>query len=155
MQLNWQCNYFNELGTGELYAILQLRNDVFVIEQNCVYQDADNKDLASYHLMGWDGDSLACYCRILPPGISYTEASIGRVVCSPAYRNAGAGSELMKRAIIHTLAQFDCNTIRISAQLYLQKFYELLGFIKVSETYLEDDIPHIEMLLSKGDFASE
>ena len=149
MQLNWKYNSFNELGLAELYSILQLRNEVFVVEQNCVYQDADNKDALSYHLSGWDANTLVAYCRILPPGISYPEASIGRVVTSPAYRNNGCGLELMKEAIIQTLAQFECNAIKISAQLYLQKFYEQLGFIQVSETYLEDNIPHIEMLLSR------
>ena len=114
-----------------------------------MYQDTDNKDALSYHLSGWDGNTLVAYCRILPPGISYPEASIGRVVASPAYRNTGCGRELMKEAIIRTQAQFDCNAIKISAQLYLQKFYEKLGFIQVSETYLEDNIPHIEMILSK------
>ena len=149
MQLNWKFNFFNELGVDELYTILQLRNEVFVVEQNCVYQDADNKDAASYHLTGWEGNTLAAYCRILPPGLSYSEASIGRVVSSPAYRNTGCGRELMNEAILRTLAQFDCNTIRISAQLYLKKFYEQLGFTQVSETYMEDNIPHIEMLLTR------
>ena len=149
MQLKWKYNFFTELGVDELYTILQLRNEVFVVEQNCVYQDADNKDAASYHLTGWEGNTLAAYCRILPPGLSYSEASIGRVVSSPAYRNTGCGRELMNEAILRTLAQFDCNTIRISAQLYLKKFYEQLGFTQVSETYMEDNIPHIEMLLTR------
>jgi ElaA protein len=149
MQLKWKLNYFKELSTEELYTILQLRNEVFVVEQNCVYQDADSKDSISFHLSGWDGVNLVAYCRILPPGVSYTEASIGRVVSSPQYRNKGYGKQLMNEAIIHTLAQFECNTIKISAQLYLQKFYEQLGFIKLSDSYLEDNIPHIEMLFSR------
>jgi ElaA protein len=149
MQLKWKLNYFKELSTEELYTILQLRNEVFVVEQNCVYQDADNKDSISFHLSGWDGVNLVAYCRILPPGVSYTEASIGRVVSSPQYRNKGYGKQLMNEAIIHTLAQFECNTIKISAQLYLQKFYEQLGFVKLSDSYLEDNIPHIEMLFSR------
>ncbi len=149
MQLKWKLNYFKELSTEELYTILQLRNEVFVVEQNCVYQDADNKDSISFHLSGWDGGNLVAYCRILPPGVSYTEASIGRVVSSPQYRNKGYGKQLMNEAIIHTLAQFECNTIKISAQLYLQKFYEQLGFVKLSDSYLEDNIPHIEMLFSR------
>jgi ElaA protein len=148
MQLKWKLNYFKELSTEELYTILQLRNEVFVVEQNCVYQDADSKDSISFHLSGWDGVNLVAYCRILPPGVSYTEASIGRVVSSPQYRNKGYGKQLMNEAIIHTLAQFECNTIKISAQLYLQKFYEQLGFVKLSDSYLEDNIPHIEMLFS-------
>jgi ElaA protein len=149
MQLKWKLNYFKELSTEELYTILQLRNEVFVVEQNCVYQDADSKDSISFHLSGWDGVNLVAYCRILPPGVSYTEASIGRVVSSPQYRNKGYGKQLMNEAIIHTLAQFECNTIKISAQLYLQKFYEQLGFVKLSDSYLEDNIPHIEMLFSR------
>ena len=149
MQLKWKLNYFKELSTDELYTILQLRNEVFVVEQNCVYQDADSKDSISFHLSGWDGVNLVAYCRILPPGVSYTEASIGRVVSSPQYRNKGYGKQLMNEAIIHTLAQFKCNTIKISAQLYLQKFYEQLGFVKLSDSYLEDNIPHIEMLFSR------
>ncbi len=149
MQLKWKLNYFKELSTEELYTILQLRNEVFVVEQNCIYQDADSKDSISFHLSGWDGVNLVAYCRILPPGVSYTEASIGRVVSSPQYRNKGYGKQLMNEAIIHTLAQFECNTIKISAQLYLQKFYEQLGFIKLSDSYLEDNIPHIEMLFSR------
>ena len=149
MQLKWKLNYFKELSTEELYTILQLRNEVFVVEQNCVYQDADNKDSISFHLSGWNGVNLVAYCRILPPGVSYTEASIGRVVSSPQYRNRGYGKQLMNEAIIHTLAQFECNTIKISAQLYLQKFYEQLGFVKLSDSYLEDNIPHIEMLFSR------
>jgi ElaA protein len=149
MQLKWKLNYFKELSTEELYTILQLRNEVFVVEQNCVYQDADSKDSISFHLSGWDGVNLVAYCRILPPGVSYTEASIGRVVSSPQYRNKGYGKQLMNEAIIHTLAQFSCKTIKISAQLYLQKFYEQLGFVKLSDSYLEDNIPHIEMLFSR------
>lgn len=149
MQLKWKLNYFKELSTEELYTILQLRNEVFVVEQNCVYQDADGKDSISFHLSGWDGGNLVAYCRILPPGVSYKEASIGRVVSSPQYRNKGYGKQLMNEAIIHTLAQFECNTIKISAQLYLQKFYEQLGFVKMSDSYLEDNIPHIEMLFSR------
>ena len=117
MQLKWKLNYFKELSTDELYTILQLRNEVFVVEQNCIYQDADSKDSISFHLSGWDGVNLVAYCRILPPGVSYTEASIGRVVSAPQYRNKGYGKQLMNEAIIHTLAQFECNTIQISAQL--------------------------------------
>jgi len=149
MQLKWKFNCFKELNVDELYAILQLRNEVFVVEQNCIYQDADSKDSISFHLSGWDENKLVAYCRILPPGVSYKEASIGRVVSSPQYRNKGYGKELMNEAIIHTLKEFNCNTIRISAQLYLQNFYEQLSFVQVSDSYLEDNIPHIEMLYSR------
>lgn len=149
MELNWQLKKFDDLSVAELYAILQLRNEVFVLEQNCPYQDADNKDQKSLHFMGWDNDTLVAYTRIIPKGISYSEASIGRVVTNPKYRGTGAGKQLMQLSINHTLSQFNCNTIKIGAQLYLKKFYEQLGFVKCSDEYLEDNIPHIEMLLTK------
>jgi ElaA protein len=148
MQLHWKYNSFNELNAVELYAILQLRNKVFVVEQNCVYQDADNKDYDSFHLCGWDGKNLVAYCRILPKGISYTEASIGRVVTCPSYRNAGWGRVLMNLAIEKTVKQFNSDKIIISAQYYLTTFYKSLGFVQTSEIYLEDNIPHIEMLFT-------
>lgn len=149
MELEWKLKKFDALSNRELYAILQLRNEVFVVEQNCPYQDADNKDQESLHFMGWDGNTLAAYTRIIPQGISYTEASIGRVVTSPGYRGSGAGKQLMELSIQHTLKQFNCTRIKIGAQLYLKKFYEGLGFVQCSGQYLEDNIPHIEMLLSK------
>lgn len=148
MELTWRFCSFEELTTTELYAIMQLRNEVFVVEQNCVYQDADSKDIACFHLAGWDGKNLIAYCRILPPGISYEEASIGRVVTSPAYRRTGSGRVLMETAITKTSQQFSCDKITISAQLYLKSFYESLGFIQKSDPYLEDNIPHIEMQFS-------
>jgi ElaA protein len=145
MELNWKYSAFDELNVAELYAMMQLRNEVFVVEQNCVYQDADDKDLKSFHLAGWDGNKLVAYCRILPPGVSYPDASIGRVVTSPAYRKTGSGRSLMLKAIVKTLSQFTCSKITISAQFYLTKFYESLGFTASGEIYLEDNIPHIEM----------
>lgn len=150
MELNWILKKFEELTPAELYAIMQLRNEVFVVEQNCVYQDADNKDLKSFHFMGWDGDTLVAYTRLLPQGVSYADASsIGRVVSSPKYRATGAGRALMQLSIRHTFSLFDCDIIRIGAQLYLKKFYESLGFTQSSEMYLEDNIPHIEMVMTK------
>ena len=149
MQLNWIFKKFDELTAVELYAIMQLRNEVFVVEQNCVYQDADDKDQHCRHLCGWDAKKLVAYTRIIPPGISYTEASIGRVVTSPAYRATGAGRELMKESISITCSQFNCTQIKIGAQVYLTKFYESLGFVQSSSQYLEDGIPHIEMILTK------
>ena len=149
MQLNWVFKKFDDLTVTELYAILKLRSEVFVIEQNCIYQDADDKDQVSWHLTGWDGEILVAYTRIIPPGISYAEASIGRVVTSPKYRKTGVGRQLMQASIKRTFDQFDCSSIKIGAQVYLTKFYESLGFIQSSEPYLEDDIPHITMKLSK------
>ncbi len=149
MQITWILKKFTELTTAELYAIMQLRNEVFVVEQNCVYQDADDKDQSSLHFCGWEGSKLVAYTRIIPPGISYPEASIGRVVTSPAYRNTGAGRTLMKKSIELTFNNFGCTQIKIGAQVYLTKFYSSLGFIQSSEEYLEDGIPHIEMILNK------
>jgi ElaA protein len=143
--LQWKYKSFEELTTTELYMIMQLRMEIFSVEQNCVYQDADNKDVKSFHLAAWDNDKLVAYCRILPPELSFKEASIGRVIAASAYRKSGIGRELMKRAIETTLQQFKCRQITIGAQLYLKKFYESLGFLQISDTYLEDGIPHIEM----------
>ena len=149
MTFHWTLKKFAELTPVELYRILQLRNEVFVVEQNCPYQDADNKDLAAHHFMGWDGDTLVAYTRLIPPGISYDEASIGRVVSSPKYRGTGAGRALMELSIQNTLIIFNCNTIKIGAQLYLHQFYTSLGFMQCSDEYLEDNIPHIEMIFTK------
>jgi len=149
MQLTWVFKKFDELSATEMYAIMQLRNEVFVVEQNCVYQDADGKDQVSWHLTGWDGENLAAYTRIIPPGTSYKEASIGRVVTSPRYRGTGAGRELMKLSISKAFSQFHCTEIKIGAQLYLTRFYQSLGFSQTGPEYLEDGIPHIEMTLTK------
>ncbi|MEO6253415.1 MAG: GNAT family N-acetyltransferase [Ferruginibacter sp.] len=149
MPLNWILKEFVELTTAELYAIMQLRNEVFVVEQNCVYQDADGKDQLSMHFCGWDGEVLAAYTRIIPPGISYAQASIGRVVTAQAYRNTGTGRKLMEESIKHTLSLFNTDSIKIGAQVYLTTFYQSLGFIQCSGAFLEDGIPHIEMILNK------
>ena len=144
----WIYKQFDDLTPSELYAILQLRNEVFVVEQRCVFQDADDKDQPSYHLMGWENNKLMAYARLVPPGIAYKEASIGRVVTSPAARRSGAGRELMQVAIAACKKLFAINTIRIGAQLYLKNFYGSLGFFPKGEIYLEDGIEHIQMLLS-------
>jgi len=144
-QLNWTCKRFDALTVAELYAILQLRNAVFSVEQHCIYQDADDKDQPAYHLCGWDGTILAAYCRLLPSGISYTHTSIGRVVTAPEYRKGGYGREMMQLAVQKTVALFHDDVIIISAQAYLQRFYESIGFKQTSEPYLEDGIPHIQM----------
>ena len=149
MSLTWIIKEFSQLSPTELYAIIRLRNEVFVIEQNCIYQDADNKDQASLHLCGWTNNELVAYTRLMPPGLSYEECSIGRVVTSPAHRKTGAGRELMQVSIEKTFSEFNTDTIKIGAQLYLKKFYESLGFVQCSDQYLEDGIPHILMLLCK------
>lgn len=144
--IKWILKKFAELSSQELYVIMQLRNEVFVVEQHCVYQDADNKDLDAYHLMGLKDGKLLAYTRIIPPGIAYAEPSIGRVVTSPSIRKTGLGKELMKVSITKANLLFGQLPIKIGAQLYLQNFYTSLGFHTTSDTYLEDNIPHIEMV---------
>jgi len=145
MQLQFKIKRFNELSTQELYETLQVRSEVFVVEQNCVYQDVDGKDQKAIHVLGYYQDDLAAYCRLFPAGDYFEEASIGRVIVSPKHRDKKLGHELMQTAIEAVQKEFNQTNITISAQLYLQKFYESHGFIKTSEMYLEDDIPHIEM----------
>jgi ElaA protein len=142
----WTLKQFDELTAKELYLILQLRNEVFIVEQNCPYQDLDNKDLYAFHLMGMKEDKLLAYSRLLAPGISYSESSIGRVVSSPAARKSGMGKKLMKESIVQIKNLFQTDTIRIGAQLYLKNFYDSFGFIQEGDIYLEDNIPHIIML---------
>ena len=144
--ITWNCKKFDELTTRELYAIIQLRNEVFVVEQNCVYQDADDIDLSSFHFMGWQEDRLAAYTRIIPPGVVYAQVSIGRVVTSPIERRTGLGRELMKLSIQQVYELFGNLPIRIGAQQYLQTFYITMGFQIEGETYLLDGIEHIEMV---------
>ena len=147
--IRWQLKSFHELTAAELYAIMRLRAEVFIVEQNCPYQDADGKDLKSHHLMGYDaGDGLVAFSRLLPPGVSYAEASIGRVVSSPKVRRTGAGRELMKQSLLEMEKLFGKGPVRIGAQAYLRKFYEDFGFVQEGEEYLEDGIPHIIMLRS-------
>ncbi len=138
--------FFDALTPLELYTIMRLRNEVFVVEQQCIYQDADKKDPSCHHLMIWDGDVLAAYARLLPKGLAYEQMSIGRVISSPDHRRKGAGKLLLTHAIeaCHTL--FGEGPIHIGAQLYLQKFYESFRFVQTSGVYLEDDIEHIEMI---------
>ena len=144
--INWILKPFAELTPYELYSILQLRNEVFIVEQNCPYQDLDYKDLKSWHLMGIEEDKLKAYSRLLAPGISYSESSIGRIVSSPAARKTGMGKKLVKESIEQIKNLFKTDTIRIGAQLYLKAFYESFGFVQDGDIYLEDNIPHIIML---------
>jgi ElaA protein len=146
MQIRWILKRFEELTPYQLYAIIQLRNEVFVVEQNCVFQDADDRDQLSWHLMGFDESKLVAYTRLVPPGVSYEEPSIGRVVTSPSVRRHGAGKLLMKQSIDAVYNLYGHTKIKIGAQLYLKKFYESFGFFQVGDEYLEDNIPHIYML---------
>jgi ElaA protein len=147
MDLIWKIRPFSELSTLELYAIFHLRIAVFVVEQNCSYQDADGKDQASWHVMGFDNAGvLRAYSRVLPAGLSFPEVSIGRVITSDKARVTGAGRELMMQSLSFIKTSFGEVPIRIGAQCYLKKFYSSFLFKVISDEYLEDNIPHVEML---------
>lgn len=144
--LSWTLKKFEDLSPYELYAILRLRSEVFVVEQNCVFLDMDDKDQQCYHLLGWQSDLLTAYTRLVPPGISYEQPSIGRVVTSPAARGSGIGKLLIEKSIGETIKLFGKSPIRIGAQLYLKRFYESFGFVQVGDIYDEDGIDHIKMI---------
>lgn len=145
--MHWIVKTFEELTTTELYALLRLRSEIFVVEQECVFLDMDNADQQAVHVMGYDVEQeLVAYTRLFRPGIKYDMASIGRVVTSKKARGTGVGRELMEQSIAALEARFGKGPIKIGAQQYLQKFYTSLGFVQSSEMYLEDNIPHIEMI---------
>ncbi|MBD7911292.1 MULTISPECIES: GNAT family N-acetyltransferase [Clostridium] len=147
--MNWNLKKISELTIEELYKILKLRSEVFVVEQQCVYQDCDGKDESSYHLYLEDKGEIVAYLRILPRKISYEEMSIGRVVVKKSYRGQSVASEMLKKAIEFIEEKLNQMEIRISAQAHLINFYGSFGFKAVTEEYLEDGIPHIEMLYKK------
>lgn len=136
---------FQELISAELYAILQLRSEVFVLEQNCVYQDLDGKDEKALHIIGTKKDKIVAYTRIFKPFDYVESASIGRVVVRKDQRKYGFGKLIMEASIKAIHRHFNETTIHISAQLYLAQFYTSLGFEQIGESYLEDGIPHIAM----------
>ncbi len=148
--IEWRWREFQELNPDEMYAIWALREEVFVVEQKVVYLDADGRDPAAQHLMGWQNRRLVAYARVLPPNTRFPELSIGRVVTSPTARSQGAGRALMNEALRGIRQRRGAVPIRISAQAYLEKFYSSLGFVKQGEQYLEDTIPHWEMLYSNS-----
>lgn len=141
---------FNHLNINELYDILALRNEVFILEQNCPYQDIDGKDKDNLHVMGYENGELMSYCRLLQPGVSYKEASIGRVIVKENYRKGKYGSQLMQTAVNYMINEMNLVTIRISAQAHLVEFYSQFGFKPCGDIYLEDDIEHIEMYFEGG-----
>ncbi|NHN25554.1 GNAT family N-acetyltransferase [Flavobacterium jejuense] len=143
--IEFKIKRFKELSLDELYSLLQLRSEVFVVEQNCIYQDIDGKDENALHVIGYYNNEIVAYTRIFDKGFYFDEASIGRVVVSPKYRDKKWGYQLMQVSIDAVKVYFNDTKITISAQQYLSKFYESLGFVQTSEMYLEDDIPHIEM----------
>jgi ElaA protein len=138
---------FEDLSLEELYRILQIRAEVFVVEQDCVYQDLDNLDQNSYHVLGIVDNEIEAYTRIIPPGGTYDDySSIGRVITSQKVRKNGYGKSLMNFSIKSCFEAYTTSPLKISAQTYLLKFYSELGFEAVGEGYLEDGIPHIAMI---------
>ena len=145
--LYWVCRPFGALGVDALYALMRLRQEVFGVEQKCAYRDADGVDPVCWHLLGWSsGRQLQASLRIVPPGRKYADASIGRVVTALEVRGSGLGHELVAKGMLRARQLYPGTRIRISAQAHLQRFYERFGFAAVSEPYLEDGVPHIEML---------
>jgi len=147
--INWQNKTFSQLNTDELYDLLKLRIDIFVVEQSCFYADLDDHDRhpQTQHLFCYQNGVMTAYLRVLPKGLTYPNyISIGRVVIAPRARGIGLGHELMKVALSDCSKYFPEDTVKISAQEHLEKFYNQHGFVRVSEMYLEDDIPHIGML---------
>jgi len=137
---------FYELTTIELYDLLQIRSEVFVVEQNCVYQDLDGKDQKALHIIGYKNNKVLAYTRVFEPGVYFDKASIGRVVVKKDQRQYKYGYEIMKASINAIEERFKTTGIRLSAQSYLIKFYNNLEFREVGEEYLEDGIPHIYMI---------
>jgi ElaA protein len=150
MTLHWQTLAFAELSLEQLYAVLRLRQQVFVVEQQCAYLDLDNGDHTAVHMLGSNHSGLVAYQRCLPPGQSHAESSLGRVVVSPDMRGHQLGRELVQRGIAYNLSQWPQSDICISAQAHLQDFYASLGFTAEGNAYLEDGIPHRRMRLSRA-----
>lgn len=149
MILDWQIKHFSELTIAEFHDIVALRIHVFVVEQNCPYQELDGKDKKAYHVICRDGSGkIVATARILPPGVAYKEVAIGRVVLAEMIRGKGIGHELMKQCMQFIGAEFGHVPVRLSAQAHLEKYYESHQFKSTGNNYLEDNIPHVEMLYS-------
>lgn len=147
MTIEWICKHHSDLGKEQLYALLKLRSDVFVVEQKCAYPDLDGQDLEgdTYHLMGWEDDQLMAYLRLLDPESQGGDVVIGRVITAPAGRGKGLGHAMMEQALKQAEKHWPQVPIYLSAQAHLQGYYGRYGFVVVGEEYLEDDIPHIGM----------
>lgn len=146
-EISWRCARLHELSPLELQRIHIARQQVFAVEQDCVFQDADEVDEHSTHLAAWRADGvLLAYARLVDPGVKYAEPSLGRVLTTAAARGTGVGRVLVRRAVDHLTGAFPGQGLRISAQLRLERFYAEAGFVSIGEPYLEDDMPHIEML---------
>jgi ElaA protein len=148
MAIQWKIKAFEALTVNELYDLLKLRSEIFVVEQNCIYLDLDGKDKIALHLYGEFEGNIVAHARLFKAGISFDNASIGRVVVDANYRDRKWGHDLMREAISGIQLHFNESKVTIGAQLYLKKFYESHGFVQISEMYLEDGIPHIDMVRS-------
>ncbi|UJF19557.1 GNAT family N-acetyltransferase [Vibrio sp. SS-MA-C1-2] len=151
--ISWQTATFNQLDINALYEIMKLRSEVFVVEQNCVYLDMDDKDRVEgvYHLMGYVDDKLVAYMRLLPKGVSFADSvSLGRVLVCPTARKDGYGHQLLIKGLALAEELWPQQSIEIGAQQYLMDFYQSHGFVITSDMYLEDGIPHLDMIISKG-----
>ncbi|HPG37903.1 MAG TPA: GNAT family N-acetyltransferase [bacterium] len=146
MSLKWTCSAFSQLTTGELYTILQARQAVFVVEQHCPFPEIDGLDPQCRHLQGRNNDTLVAYCRIVPPGVKFAVPSIGRVLTTAEGRGHGYGIALMEQAVRITAELYPGMDMLVAAQTYLEKFYNRFEFYRTGNNYLEDDIPHIDML---------
>ena len=148
--IDWQWSSFDDLGAAELYAVLGLRQAVFVVEQNCIFPDIDGADQPAFHLLGWQGHGvervLVAYLRCLPAGVKFVECSIGRIVSAPGVRGSGIGKLLVSEGLRRMAALYPGQPIRIGAQQHLERFYAGFGFATASAPYSEDNIMHIEML---------
>lgn len=150
MSYQWQTMDFDDLSPSQLYAALRLRQAVFAIEQASLYQDLDDRDQPAAHMFCWRGHSLLAYQRCLPPGVSYRDSAIGRIVVAAQARGHNLGRELVRRGIRYNLQRWPDSDIRINAQAYLEDFYRRLGFETQGDRYDEDGIPHIEMLYRRS-----
>jgi len=148
--LDIKVKYFKELTTQELYKILQLRSEVFIVEQDCVYQDIDSKDQKALHVLGFKEEKIIAYARVFKPGDYFKNANIGRVVISKNERQHKYGNDIMMASIEAINKHFKETIIVLSAQTYLKRFYNKLGFKETGEEYFEDGIPHIEMIRGEG-----
>lgn len=148
--MEWHLKTFSQLTADELYKILQVRVEVFVVEQACAYRELDDHDQTAFHLFAVEGEKMAGYARILPPGSTYNELSIGRVLVRKEFRGKGLATELMNRALNFVQENIKANCVKIQAQEYLLSFYRSFGFESVSEVYLDEGIPHVDMILQLG-----
>ena len=146
MKHHWQVLSFTEFTLEQLYAVLRLRQEVFAVEQQSIYLDLDNRDQQALHMLCTLDDQVLAYQRMLPPGLSFPDSSMGRIVVSPTARGLQLGKQLTQRGIDFNRETWPASDIRINAQLYLKVFYEELGFVVQGEEYDEDGIPHIQML---------